>query len=482
MKKKGKLANDTASIGSGYLSDIKTQNFSNATDSLFSDAQKLRNVIDQYTNCDTSFTKGRAFEFLESLKFNYDANLKESDLRAETTHYYKPGDQFYIKHGPSDINILKDGELIREVQAKSSETASDSIFYQAKDKYEGMGRLINSNHKDKASELLKSRIESGTLKSDQYKDVEKNLMEKLNHDEVSSSGTTLDESKFTVDHPYLKEIELKFESVSKEVGAGAAEGLKYGAIAGVVFQGIKQTYNVAKGKKKANEALVDGIVGAIEVSAKGAFIGGGAKGISLIFRQCGQAGFAKTAGPAAIAASILELATLTRKLSNNDITKDEYIHQCGGTIFKSTSVYYYGMAGQALIPIPVLGGLVGAMAGYVASALLYNSGLLGIGSNSIVASATQERIHSEKIANDSIKKMVEFKLKIQEIQNDYENDFNINLMEPLLNFEKCLHNNDYDNGFKLLLSLNKQYSSSLPFETFEEFHEIMLNEDIKLVI
>jgi uncharacterized membrane protein len=49
------------------------------------------------------------------------------------------------------------------------------------------------------------------------------------------------------------------------------------------------------------------------------------------------------------------------------------------------------MAGQLLIPVPIVGAAVGAITGYVAAAVLVESGGQGIGTNNIVAVAEKRR-------------------------------------------------------------------------------------------
>lgn len=458
------------SLFAGIAADLNTKNFSRGAESVWQDTKNLKEVLDVFEKAGIDQTKGRAFEFLEVLKFNYNAALQNSNLKAEATHFNNP-------LGPSDINIFKGDELLREIQAKSSSKVTSAIFEQAQAKYEGMGRLIHSDQAIRAEELLKSRINSKGIKASDYEDVQKNLMGELNQDGVSSGGTTLEESIFTVEHPLVKELEFKLESLSKEVGAGAAKGIIYGALAGVIFKGAQNIYQVSKGVKNVKLGLVDTLTSGAENAARSCFIGGGAKGVSFLFRRMGQNGFSETMGPAIIASSVLEMSHLIRQYSKGDIDKELFLFSCGGSIFKSTSIFYYGLAGQVAIPIPVVGGLIGALSGLMCSTLLYESGLLGVGHNNIIAAAKKERLVAEEIAKHAEEKMTFYTEQIDEIQLKYKEHFKDKISDPLMLVRNCILDGDYKSGFGILLEINRVFKEPLPFETIEEF-DLFMNKKI----
>ena len=100
---------------------------------MFRDKQ-LRRIIDVYANVDPAILQGRAYEFLEVLKFNQAAAEAGSNLQAMATHFSDP-------HAAADV-LIRDGEaVIKEVQAKSYSRAADAARVLADEKYAGMDRL-----------------------------------------------------------------------------------------------------------------------------------------------------------------------------------------------------------------------------------------------------------------------------------------------------------------------------------------------------
>ena len=162
---------EEASKEAGYLyGSLLSANAQNATNIAVREMNVLSEKIasPSIQNKDFSFAKGNLFEYIEAAKFNVDAATKGSNLTAFVTDIEDP-------HAAADILIRDNNKVVREVQAKFSDSqnaAADSVSMQRKDKYTGMQRLIRKDDHyidqatgkettllNKAKELAKSRSE-----------------------------------------------------------------------------------------------------------------------------------------------------------------------------------------------------------------------------------------------------------------------------------------------------------------------------------
>ena len=168
--------------------------------------------------------------------------------------------------------------------------------------------------------------------------------------------------------PHLKtEIALKGTEALREVGKAGLTGAAIGGGLGLVFHGLMNAYHVGKGHKTHGEAIVDTIKGTVSAAARSGVVTAGAKVIVIAARQNGLTGFAAGAGPAVIANAVFEAGHAVYQYARGEIGADALREQAGGAALRGAAAYYCGIAGQVMIPVPVVGALVGSVVGYTAS-------------------------------------------------------------------------------------------------------------------
>ena len=126
-------------------------------------------------------------------------------------------------------------------------------------------------------------------------------------------------------------------------------------------------------------------------AVRGGSVAGGSRLIAITAKEVGIAPVLGEMGPGAIANAIFEAGLSTHRFAQGEIDHEAYREELGGAALRATASTYCGMAGQLLIPVPVVGAAVGAISGYVAAAVLVESGVLGLGSNNIVAIAEERQ-------------------------------------------------------------------------------------------
>ncbi len=133
----------------------------------------------------------------------------------------------------------------------------------------------------------------------------------------------------------------------------------------------------------------------------------------------------------------------------------------------------FSVIGQAFIPIPAVGGLIGGMVGYALSSATY-----GILTSSLKEAklAHAERIAIEKACEEHIKMIREYRAQINAIIEEYLTDSMEIFQDSFDGIKEALAIGDVDLLIESANSITDALGGNKPFETMDEFNEMMLQE------
>lgn len=458
---------DAAGFAGGLASVLSAPNLSAATDQVFRDAGLMGYWLSRYAGCAPDKLQGRAFEFLETLKFNERAARLGSELRASTTQMKTPT-------GPVDIEILKgpNQDVVAEVQAKSYGDPSASIRALASDRYRGQVRLVPSDQEAAIRERLTGRGQDHLSASGQ-EEVLANLKGRLEHDGVASPGTTRWEADFAAKNRELAVLALEGKAVLSEVGSAAKTGaLASGGLA-LAFSTMVNAAQVASGSKEPAEATIDTLRGAASASVRGGSVAGAARAIAILGRQQGFTTFASGAAPVVIANTTFEVAHCTAQYLRGETDGETLWRGSGAAVLRATTAYYCAVVGQLVIPVPVAGGLIGSLVGYTTASVLLQAGMLGIGASDSVEAARRTQV--ERSCQVAIARMAECRIAIEELTADQDLRYREAIVPALDKFELELIIGDGQSAIDALAQINLTLGQQLPFADFPEFDSFMLD-------
>ena len=449
-----------------------------ATMGVFRDSAQLRQVLEANAKVDPAILQGRALEFLEVLKFNRAAAEAGSSLHASATHFIDP-------HAAADVLIRDGSTVVQEVQAKSYGRLADAARVLAEDKYQGMDRLVP---KDQSTELraLLERHEglygTSSPRAESLVDVKQHLTGELQADGIRSGGTTREQAEFAARHPQAAEMQLRGAAVLKEVGQAGLVGAAVGGGLQGAFSAIHQGMRLGQGETTATEAIVITIKATASGAVRGGAVASGSRVIAIVANEAGVGRILGEMGPGAIANAIFEAGLSTHRFARGEIDHEAYREELGGAALRATASTYCGMAGQLLIPIPVIGAAVGAVSGYVAAAVLVESGVLGLGSNNIVAIAEDRQAVIERECAAAILELRRCQQELQQLEESYGEGFR-QTFRPLLD-ELRDHQQAglYRNSLERLVRMGDALGHALPWRRFEEFDAFMRNDELALVL
>ncbi|MBE7031418.1 MAG: hypothetical protein E7401_00455 [Ruminococcaceae bacterium] len=211
-----------------YRHDDRARNFQEGSREMHKGLDLLNEKAGRLKNYDYKQKKGWLFEYTEAIKFNTKAGNKGKRSRAEIT------DAIGKPHDPSDINIVKDGKVIQQIQAKVYDKASDTAFQFRDKKYHGMQRLTTKDKAKRVKEITKARMESDSIYADDYKDSYHNITESgIECDGIKSGGTKESELKLIDSNPNKFNRGIILKQKTREVGESVLYSMLYEAVENV---------------------------------------------------------------------------------------------------------------------------------------------------------------------------------------------------------------------------------------------------------
>lgn len=414
--------------------------------------ERLVKVAEQYINCASDKTQGRIFEIIETGKFNVGAAKAGSLLRAVTT------DQLGMSQHEADIFIRnKSGDILRQAQAKSSNRAAALAGYVKDKKYEGMDRLVNTEHKERVKDLIENRISKEGVYADDYRDAHKHLKGQLEHDDIKSGGTTYEEAKRATENPteYASDID------KSEVIAGANNAILSGALAGAFVGGTITTgqgiYNNEFSVKETGKAAANS-------AARGAVL----SGVSYGFKYLGRNNVLMSGNVVtSLASSAVNMTELTYKYLTKKITIDEYVEGLGSNAVSCFSGIIMTAAGATLF-----GPIGAAVAGTVALIGMKQLYKVFLSAREDLSLSKEARLQAEVFSKIIIEQVKEEEELLILYYKEYET--------TLINLKKLTDIAIVDEEYteKAMVSLAIGLNVKFEYATLDEFTTFMNSDDI----
>jgi len=479
MSKKNREAIGQQAVN--LLADQQTVRITQASQSLLLDADRVRILADQWKNVAPEIAQGHMFEQLHVVKFNLDALQKGNlDVQAYTTAARGS------PHDPVDIYIQQARKKIA-YQAKSCKTAALSLHQQTdklgEDKYVGQKRLVAKGREAAAKSLAKKRIDMGGLKTAQYQDTHDNLTDELSFDNVSSGGVKRKEAMQATKIKEADRIAGEFEgkAIRAEMHRSGLEAGKTGAAIAAGMSAVDGLWRLAHGEAETGEVAAEIVVNATKGYVVSYATTAISKGVPHALLKTGVSDAAakmltKSNAHLAIAAGVVQSGKSVVAYLRGDIDEAKLLSEVSHTAVTGASAFYYGILGQAVIPIPVVGAFVGSTVGYFVGNMLHQSGLISLGETAAVQVARERRAHVEAMCMAAIPLIRGHRLELDRLLEQHFAERRQLLSSAFDGLENSLVSWDANAFTSHLEKVNIAFNSALPFRTFDEFDDFMRDD------
>lgn len=329
----------------------------------------FREAAGNLSNVGVEFKKGNLFEYIEASRFNARAAEQGAGLRARVTAAH--GDPT----GPVDLVIEKAGRVVKQVQAKVSQSSTWMAREHADPKYLGQDRLVPSDKAVRVQDLsdrLAERAEKrGRPDAAAWRDASENIQGELNAGDVSSGGTTVGETyRAAANAERFARLE-ELHAVGREAAVAGTQAAAAGLVMGGAISAVKNGLRVARGEQELGTAIQSVAKDAGRAGFKGGAVGAGGAVVRHVGGKVGVAALTKSNVATAVAASMIDAGTTVYAFAKGELSAEETAVRLGENGCSTISGIYVGAAAGAIFG--PAGAVVGSMAGYLIAATVYQS-------------------------------------------------------------------------------------------------------------
>lgn len=335
------------------------------------------------------------------------------------------------------------------------------------DYYDGIMNEADSAIK-KLNNQLKNQLNKGNIeqanqlrkKIDKYKKIQKNL---------KKSSVSNKEAIFARKHPKLSTA----KSVTKLSVDAGIETAKSSAMIGGSVSLVRNIVSYAKGEEDKDTALINVTKDTTFSLASGygtGHVGATVKGLMQNSKNQSVRNLSKTNLPAVmVQVAITSYKTLSKYFSG-EINDKECLENLGEEGTGMISSALYSTIGQMIIPIPVVGSVIGGMVGYAISSASY---CLLMDSLKKYQLSKEQREAIENECAEQIKLLKEYRFELNNLINDYVSSKTL-VFEQSFNIIKSSFELDDIDGF--ICGTNKVVDTlggEIQFSSFDEFDTLM---------
>lgn len=258
------------------------------------------------------------------------------------------------------------------------------------------------------------------------------------------------------------------------------QGAKNSGITALTITGIMNMVSVVKGEKTVEEALSD----VAKAGGLGAVTGYGMSGaLTVISHTLSNTsskflqGLIQSNVPGKIVTAVMTTGDTLKKWGSGEITTQECLIQLGDKGLNMTTMGMSMAIGQTMIPIPIVGGAVGALVGSVLTSSLYK--------NAIETLKTKELEHQERLRiTEECQKAAE---QIKKYREELENYLQSYLQECRECFEDALstmyvsfETGDADGVIASANDITRKLGGNVQYETVDEYMDFLDSDEVEV--
>lgn len=287
------------------------------------------------------------------------------------------------------------------------------------------------------------------------------------------SKLTRKQSLEAVDNPELSTVK-SIAGISHRAGIKTAQSA---ALIGGSVSIVKNIVSMCKGEIETDEAMMNVAKDTTQSAVVGYGTGFAGTAIKAAMQNSASEytrALAKTNVAGTIVAVTVSASKTLSRYFKGEIDGTQCLEDLGEQGSGMIASAMFTVIGQAVIPIPVVGGLIGGMVGYALSSATY-----GVLVNSLKEAqlAHEERIEIENICAEHVKMIREYRQQMNEIIENYLSDAMEIFNDSFGGIKDALDIGDVDLLIENANNITDYLGGNKPFETMDEFNDKMLSGD-----
>lgn len=284
----------------------------------------------------------------------------------------------------------------------------------------------------------------------------------------------------------------EFFTKSKEIGVSARNVVQTGHEAGIAgaksagitagaMSGIMNTIAVMKGEKEADEAIADTLKDGGQAVVSGYVMSGGLTVVSNSLS--GSASrflrfLSESNVPGKIITAVTTVGDTLRRYGDGEITTQQCMIELGEKGLNLATAGYSALIGQTLIPIPVVGGVLGALVGSALTSGLYHS-LIG-------ELQTKELEHQERLriimeCRQAAEQARAFRAELEVYLENYFKEYRDCFDEALSVMQFAFYAGDADGVIAGANQITRKLGGQVHYETVDQFKSFLNDKSLDIL-
>lgn len=401
------------------------------------------------------YTGDELYKSQKEAKAHFGINWQEHSAEAD---HIDPLHKFVERH---DNDPFSTTENLREVGNDLDNFQVISRKLNQPSKEVGKGGSSQSEWADDQQRMkgLESQIKNG--------DSIENVSEKIRK--------TGEEAKKINDKKLFKKSVNNAIDTAHNAGVDAA---KNSVISGFTISGIMNVVSVIQGEKEVDEAIADTLIVGGEAAVTGYVYGGGMTVLEHTLTYS-KSEFMRVLGSSNVPGQVITAVVMTgetlKKWTDGDITTQECLLEIGEKGLNLATIGYYATIGQTMIPIPIVGGAVGALVGSLLTSSYYKSLISTLKMDEI---EHEERMRIIRECNLVEKQYKEYRLELDRISNVYLSECRTCFDDALNTIQDSFNNGDINGVIQGTNTITKKLGGNVQYNTFDEFLNFIDSNEI----
>ena len=374
--------------------------------------------------------------------------------------------------GASEKDPTKAGDAGRALEKLQSKKYEKYLENNAKidvpsNQYDEMIKEANTKIGDLSRQLEKQK-NIGNIEQVEKLQERIDKLEKIKGN-LRKSSVSSEEAIFARMHPELSTA-MDVAKISHRAGIQTAET---SAIFGGSVSIVKNLVAVCKGEIEPVDAVINVAKDTTTTAAVGygtGFVGTSLKGAMQNSRSQYMQSLSKTNVAGTLVAVTVSVTKTLNRYFKGEIDGVECLDALGEQGTGMVSSAMFSVVGQAVIPIPVVGGLIGGMVGYALSSATY-----GILTQSLKEEklAHEQRLQIEAVCEEHIKMIRQYRMEIESIVNEYLTESMDTFRESFTGIQNALAIGDVDWFIESTNTISENFGRKASFSSMQDFDSRM---------
>lgn len=269
-----------------------------------------------------------------------------------------------------------------------------------------------------------------------------------------------------------------FKNIAETGHKAGIRGAKSAGVTTLTISGAMNIAAVFRGEKSAEDAIVDVAGDTVKGAATGYIMSDGLTVLSHTLSSSSSpflSALGKSNVPGQVITAVILVGNSLQRYGSGEISTQEFLMELGekGLSFATTS--YAMVVGQTLIPIPIVGGAVGALIGATLSSECYKQLMDTLRRNDLEHQERLRIIAECKRASEEMRRCrAELEMYLQNYFYDYQNCFD-NALNSIQSAFAC---GDIDGIIAGANTITRKLGGTVYYDNMEEFKSFFLSDSV----